>query len=1716
MADNEDRPSPDEHAQSSGDPNSKKKEKKPGFWSNHFSKHPKQKVWFGRFKKVYVFYLLFCLLFCLPTARAMFRPVAQLFEPAYLNITNTAPVFTTEEHPSFVVESRSADRFNLRLFKRDDVELNRHASLEQDRICNDVAINPSVDECEFAESSIRPGAKPIYEAFNFLVATDLWSADKKVELPKLAAGDYVAVFEGYNGLRQTADIELRTVRVTNIGLITKQDNSQLLLRTVSLLDGSTQPNVKADLYFRDFTGEYSNAGHKITKIASVKTGTDGFVLFKRPKGMADREWEHLAIDAKFENQRAYQGEYLTYKFTRSYWQNSEPYNVWNQNYRVFLTGDRPIYKLGNTIQFKGIVRYVTEDGLKNIGGGKEIIASISDPTGNNNSTLRLMTDQFGAFSGAYEVPKNGATGQYSFSIRTTDGEEHSFFMTVDQYRKPEFVITVRPEKKISFTGEKVRMKVLGSYYFGGAVQGAEIKYNIRTSPNWEAKMALFNNAAAEYGQYFFSTSLNENGVVKTNDLGEAIIEVDTKRLLESKPKSRLNDFGDTEIIADIEMTDTTNHKTQSASGSAVCAQANLALNVGVENRIVQAGKPVEVKIKAAAYEGSLPEQRKVKVDLYQNVRKDMFSNDYVDKISSTTEVTLGKDGTAIAHIPTTQNLESGWYYISCQSTDSEGRIAGSTTSVDIVSDTIANDPNSQKRLTISFDKPQYVRTDVARVIISNGLKKGESRDILVSVEGAKLHDYKVVHATGPVVVVPIKIKDLHAPQAWVSAVMLGDNHTAKLASEPLNVDPSFHYLNVEMTPLKKAYRAGDTAQCRVKVKYQDGTPAANSSLCFSMSDLSIYSVAEEHHITSQPIQQTFYGTTENKVMTRFSFDAPAEVSLEKKTFADQCGVIAFMIQFYPLYMVTGQAYRCGESELECKKMDLEARMQSAPAAVAGGAPPGQGGREHGFLRSQEAQAANSIERPKTSGYANGSDEPRVRKDFNDTAAWYPSITTDAKGEALISIKLPDDLTTWKGACTVTDTETNVGNQTTTILTTQDFIARLGLPRFFTQGDKTIIEGTVNNYSDAPQSVRLTLTVSPQLKVASPLTATISVPKGGQVTQRWPIEVVGEGEATVGFKAVGATAGDALSQKLPCRPLGYRAFFAKAGVIKEQTGTRPFPINIPPDAKLATGSFEMTLSSSQIGPVLGSFDTLIDYPYGCTEQTLSRLIPSVVAMRLHRELNVDLSQASQNKFQEVYNLAMPKLSEYQHSDGGWGWWSTDTSKPFLTAQVLEGMFWLEKAEYSVDRNRVDRGLSYLETAANSIYKAEWEEESSVDHAKSIYVLSLYGRDLALPQKAWQLSKLKSLPPEALAYLTMAFKNVGDTKSAQLVFDRLMELKNESEEYSNWDHTMEMVEKFDPKHSMWMYTYRFTGVETTALALRAVLSMQPEKEELIDSIVKWIILQRDENGWNNTKSTAQVFVALLERELATRPDRTTHFKAKVISGQKLLSMLEFNKPVESTEHVVKIELNPKPDHIKLEKNGPGWLYYTSLLQYDRPLRPEDKILAKSKPADLKITRQFFQLVPYNSDRKPMTRDQAKTAPIAFYVREPIGNEPIHAGDVIQMRVAIESPISIPYVLVESALPSGGEVIKKYMNVIDKEQLKPDYTWDDSNTWWWDHQDVLDDRMGFFVGHMNQGKCSVEALIRMERPGEFGINPVTLETMYSKQVRGYSAVDRIKVIE
>jgi uncharacterized protein YfaS (alpha-2-macroglobulin family) len=757
-------------------------------------------------------------------------------------------------------------------------------------------------------------------------------------------------------------------------------------------------------------------------------------------------------------------------------------------------------------------------------------------------------------------------------------------------------------------------------------------------------------------------------------------------------------------------------------------------------------------------------------------------------------------------------------------------------------------------------------------------------------------------------------------------------------------------------------------------------------------------------------------------------------------------------------------------------------------------------------------------------YSGGPDkiEPisRVRKDFRDTAIWLPNLKTDIKGIATANVTLPDNLTTWRATVRGVTKGTDIGWTINKIISTQDLIVRLSLPRFFSLGDETFINAVVHNYTKESQPVSLVLNTTAQFSVKGKAEQHLTVPADKAERFSWPIKVISPGIATVNISARGKTASDAMETRLNVLSLGVPEFAIKSGELLEDYDKAEIPLVQSTEISPGTFKHQLGISASSIGPVLGNFDKLIEYPYGCTEQTMSRLIPSVVAMKLHKELGLPIDEKQSQRFAKVYKRSMAKLTDYQHSDGGWGWWKNDPSNLYLTGLVMEGFDQLKQVGYQIDANQIKHGLDWLKSASEDLCKQlmdpkltystntnkEWQEsEFSTDLAKNTYALSLYKIKTPAKVTQWLMSRLSILPPEALSYLTMAFKKNNDPRFEK-TYKQLLYLANRTNDVVDWDHTKDLLKRLKLGGiSNYDYTYRYTGIETTALALRTVLAIEPGNTQLIESIKRWVLLQRDNNGWNNTKTTSQVFLALLEEQLSFNKNKNTNETLRIILADKLLKELHYNAEncYQAEEQISLSQLDK--GKIDLDKSGPGRIYYNSLITYMRQLKADENIQAAGSPKGLSIGRSFYRLKPSatTSDGKIHFRSQLITDGI------------VQSGETVLMKISVNSPINLPYMLLEAYLPSGAEVVQDSTkeDLIeangDKDSVQGDW-----GCAWWSHQDILDDRIVFFSTDLKQGKSEFSTLVRMEMPGTYQINPLRLEGMYAKNVRAYSNLDKIQV--
>ena len=196
--------------------------------------------------------------------------------------------------------------------------------------------------------------------------------------------------------------------------------------------------------------------------------------------------------------------------------------------------------------------------------------------------------------------------------------------------------------------------------------------------------------------------------------------------------------------------------------------------------------------------------------------------------------------------------------------------------------------------------------------------------------------------------------------------------------------------------------------------------------------------------------------------------------------------------------------------------------------------------------------------------------PRTpRSDFPDTGVWLPNLRTDFNGEVVVTLTLPDTLTTWRATVFAATADTQVGEATATVTTWQPFIVRPLLPRQLTAGDRVELSTLVHNYSDQAATLDLSLDIQAEggesLNIMGDVVQTITLPAGGSQIVGWPLESEAAGSLTLTVSAQneGSTV-DAVSLPLEIQPMAVRDLSATTGRFSGRQ-TETISVAVPADA-----------------------------------------------------------------------------------------------------------------------------------------------------------------------------------------------------------------------------------------------------------------------------------------------------------------------------------------------------------------------------------------------------------------------------------------------------------------------------------------------------------------------------------------------------------------------
>ncbi|RMF79366.1 MAG: hypothetical protein D6739_11090, partial [Nitrospirae bacterium] len=286
---------------------------------------------------------------------------------------------------------------------------------------------------------------------------------------------------------------------------------------------------------------------------------------------------------------------------------------------------------------------------------------------------------------------------------------------------------------------------------------------------------------------------------------------------------------------------------------------------------------------------------------------------------------------------------------------------------------------------------------------------------------------------------------------------------------------------------------------------------------------------------------------------------------------------------------------------------------------------------------------------------------RIRRDFRPVAFFDPAVVTGRDGRAEVRFTLPDTMTTYRCFAVACDRGSGFASAERPLVAVKPFYLEPGLPRFLHAGDRFRFPLTAFDEGEAGGRAALEVEAAGPVRLAL-AASEVAVAGGGSAAAEVSGEATGVGEATARFRGRLGGEADAVERRLPVRPPHTLAREGHTGEV-EGRGRRTVPLApaarslpwkrvIPGEARA-----RLYLSRSPLLHLRPAAAYLLDYPYGCIEQTSSATF-ALAALRKAVAAGAipGISLAEVDRF---LRAGVERIRSMQVAGGGFAYWPGET-------------------------------------------------------------------------------------------------------------------------------------------------------------------------------------------------------------------------------------------------------------------------------------------------------------------------------------------------------------------------------------------------------------------------------------------------------------------------
>jgi alpha-2-macroglobulin len=1373
-------------------------------------------------------------------------------------------------------------------------------------------------------------------------------------------GTYLVRFRA--GALEEATVVIRT----EAGLILKTSGNRELLAWLShLKQGKALANLTVEAW-----ADRRLAGVTTSSLLSrVSTSPQGLARLKIPSDLEGIDKVYvLAKPQGKEQPLAWLSQYLPDRPTSA------------QPILGHLYTDRPVYRPGNKVYFKGVLRQQTKRSYALLRNPGPITVLVRDPDDNLLSRQALKLSRFDSLASSVQLTEEAKVGRYRVTAQVNGATVEGSF-DVAAYKKPTFQITLRPEKKYFTVRDLVRLDLNARYFFGMPVGEASVRYRVYRLPlyEWEEADAEAEDedASAQSGSYGSYGETVLEGTTRTDDQGRAAITFKPSELPQQKTDSAYGDHPSNYRYAVSVSIQAAGNEYAEVESSFPVTQGNWRLTATPTPYFTQPGVPVQVKVNLQDRQTGKPPTGTIPALQWRTGTQEWSGRTMrIDWKGPSGSVAVNDQGAATWTFK--PDREGDWVF-EVTTQDAQGNSMTSQSSVWVSSyGEVAPAAPQAPLLQVITDKRTYQLGERAKVALRSPLPDAQ---VLLSLEGDTLHQARLVSLVKGHATVEVPIKECYIPSAYLSVALV---HDKRLIQEtiPLRIGTQAKKLQVTLQTDKPRYEPREKAEITVQTRSADGQPVS-TELSLAVVDEALFAIRED---SPGSLFNTFYARRPNQVQTTYSFPWIA-------------------------------------------------------------------------LQGDKGSGAE------------------VRRDFPDTALWLPQLMTDAKGFAKVSLPLPDNLTQWRITALGQTADLQLGYGVQRFVSRKEFAVRLAMPSVLTEGDEVTVSAVVSNDGAQQREAQVTLITGED----SEKPTSITIAPGKSETVQWTYRAKRLGSFPFQVRAISQDGRrDAEERRVTIQP------FATQNVVAHDlmlpAGRTDYAFTPPPGLVREASRLTVHLAPSIFSQLLGTLDYLVDYPYGCTEQTLSRFLPGLAMQEILQEKGIALPDLTR-RTPEVVQKGLARLYRFQHDDGGWGWWEDDENDLWMTAYVVYGLTKAQQSGLVVNAEAYQRGR---ESLARQVREQELQgfAKSPDRYIRDTYAFALYSLALSGSPMPNSLPKLRSLAkdltPYGKAMLTLAFDRWQQPEAAQALVSQLLDLKQQSRAGIYWEPTLPTSLR-KVKEDRWFGHHWLNANETTAWVLLAMMRTESLPPEELQAGVRWLLAQRQNQGWESTKDTAVVLDALLAYSRRYEKPVLEPTTVQVLLNGKSIGKATFNeRSIWYPEATLKLPTAPLisgENKITFETAaGKASLYgNVSFQQSERLSEAEPKAVSTQGP--LKLERTYALL-----------RSSTGADGLPTFEEVPLkAGDKVTTGSLVRVRVNVlgwKKDTELSHLILEDPLPGG---FRPTDSSLPGEDYNP-YT-----------TEIRDDRIIGYYRTVWEDNLNFDYLLRAEVPGTFRALPSRLWSMY-----------------